>query len=118
MPYLTTQYPIHKNLLRVFFSNATLENADEHDEDPCCIVSINTFVIGVPIQLTRRVVAETFATLDNDLGDEHVGFPISMVMPNDNALDLPFHERVLHLFIFHFFRPIRSKHTIVWHTDY
>ena len=46
MSYLTTQYLVHENLLCVFFSNATLDNADE---DPCRIVAINTFVMGVPI---------------------------------------------------------------------
>ena len=49
MSYLTIQYHVHENLLRVFFSNATLEDADEHDEDPCHIVAINTFVMGMPI---------------------------------------------------------------------
>ena len=47
MTYLITQHPIHENLLRVFFSNATLESIDEEDEDPCQIVAINTFVMGV-----------------------------------------------------------------------
>ena len=55
---------------------------------------------------------------DKGLSDEHEGFPISIMIPNDNALDLPFHERALHLFISHFFRPTRSKHTTVRHTDY
>ena len=46
MSYLTTQYPVHENLLRVFFSNVTLENADKHDEDLCHIVAIKTFFHG------------------------------------------------------------------------
>ena len=29
-----------------------------------------------------------------------------------------FMRGILHLFISHFFRPIRSKHTTVWHTEY
>ena len=37
--------------------------------------------------------------LDNDLDDEHAGFPLSMLILNDNASDFPFHERVLHLLI-------------------
>ena len=45
MSYLTTQYLLHENLLRVFFSNPTLEYTDEHDEDPYKIVAINTFVM-------------------------------------------------------------------------
>ena len=49
MPYLTTQYPVHKNLLWVFFSNATLESANEHDENLCHIITINTFVMDLPI---------------------------------------------------------------------
>ena len=52
MSYLTTQYPIHANFLCVFFSNDTLEDADEEDEDSCHIVAINTFVMGVPIRIT------------------------------------------------------------------
>ena len=51
-PYLTTQYLVHENLLWVFFSKATLKDADEHDEDLCHIVAINTFVMGVPIWVT------------------------------------------------------------------
>ena len=31
MPYLTTQYPIHENHIQVFFSNATMKQAGEHD---------------------------------------------------------------------------------------
>ena len=76
---------------------------DEHDEDLCRIVVINIFVIGVPIWVIQGVVAKTFVMLDNGLGDEHAGFPQSMLIPNDNAPDLPLHERLLHLFIFHFF---------------
>ena len=49
MPFLTTQYPVHKNLLRVLFSNAILENMGEKEEDSCHIVAINTFVMGRPI---------------------------------------------------------------------
>ena len=41
MSYLTTQHPIHENLFRVLFSNATLENAGEEEEDLCHIVAIN-----------------------------------------------------------------------------
>ena len=87
----------------VFFSNATLENVDEHKEDPCHIVAINTFVMDVPIRVTQRVVAETFTMWDNGLDDEHAGFPLRMLIPNDNALNLPFHESVLPLLIPHFF---------------
>ena len=53
MPHLTIQHPIHENLIRVFFSNSTLEEAGEKDEDLCHIVAINTFVMGVPIQVTQ-----------------------------------------------------------------
>ena len=41
-----------------------------------------------------------------------------MVVANDNAPLLPFHERLLHLFISHFLRPIKSKHTTIQHSDY
>ena len=41
-----------------------------------------------------------------------------MVIPNDNAPDLLFHEKVIHLIISHFFQLIGSKHTIVRQTDY
>ena len=77
------------NLLWVFFSIATLENAYEHEEDLSRIVSINTFVMGVPNQVTQWVVVETFAMPNNGLGDEHAGFPQSMPIPNDNAPDVP-----------------------------
>ena len=82
---------MHENLLRVFSSIATLENANEHDEVPCRIVVINTFVMGMPIRVTQRVVPERFNMSDIGLSDEHEGFPMSMVIPNDNALDLSFH---------------------------
>ena len=83
MSYLTTQYSMHENLLWVFFSNATLEDADQHDEDLCHIVAMNTFVMGVPIRVTQRVVAETVAMPGNSFGDEHIGFPLSMLIPNE-----------------------------------
>ena len=111
--YPTTQYPVHENLLRVFFSNATLEDTDEHDEDPCRIVVINTSMMGMPILVIQEVVAKTFAMSDNDFSDEHVGFPLSMLISNDNASNLSFHKRFLHFFISHFFRPIGSKHITV-----
>ena len=49
MSYLTTQYLVHENLLQVFFSNATIKSTNEQDEDLCRIVTINTFMMGVPI---------------------------------------------------------------------
>ena len=52
MTYLTAQYSVHENLIRVFFSSASLEQAGEPDEDPCHIVAINTFVMGVSIWVT------------------------------------------------------------------
>ena len=60
MPCLTTQYPVHENLLRVFFSKATLKDIDEHNEDLCRIVVINTFLMGVLIQVTQWAMVETF----------------------------------------------------------
>ena len=45
--YLTTRYPVHENLLRLFYNNATLEDVGEEDADLCRIMAINTFVIGV-----------------------------------------------------------------------
>ena len=78
MSYLTTQYPVQENLRRVFFSMMSICYTDDW-------------------------VAKTFAMPDSGLDDEHASFPLSMLIPNDNALDLPFHERVLYLFISHFF---------------
>ena len=40
---------MHENLLRVFFNNVMLEDADEDDEELCWTVAINTFVMGVLI---------------------------------------------------------------------
>ena len=69
-------------------------------------MEINTFVMGVPIRVTKRLMVETFDMLDEGLAFEHERFSFSMVIPNDNALNLPFHERVLHLFISTFFDPL------------
>ena len=55
---------------------------------------------------------------DEALSDEHVVYPPSMLIPNDNASDLPLHDRLLHLFVSHFFRPIGLKHTTVHPIDY
>ena len=55
------------------------------------------------------MVAETFGMLDNNLDDEHAGFPLSMLILNDNASNFPFHETVLHLLISHFFLTYRVK---------
>ena len=85
IPYLTVQHPFHENLIRVFFSNATLEDVGEEDEDSCCIVAINTFVMGVPIQVTQGDVAMAFDMPNEGLNGEHVSFlPLCsslMVMP-------------------------------------
>ena len=113
MPYLTNQYPVHENLIRLFFSNATPEQAGEYDEDPCRIVAINTFVIGVPIRVTQEDVAIAFDMSDSDCNDEHEGFPVSMLIPNDNALDLLLHERLYICSYLIFFRLTGSKHTTV-----
>ena len=118
MPYPTVQYLIHENLIRVFFSNATLDDAGEEDEDPCHIMAINTFVIGVLIWVTQSDVATAFNISDRGHSDEHKGFPPSILMPNDNALNLPLDERLLHLFILYFFQPIGLKHTMVRQIDY
>ena len=60
MTYLTTQYPIHENLIQVFFFNTSLEQAGEPDEDSCRIMAINTYVMGVSIRVTQEDVATTF----------------------------------------------------------
>ena len=52
MSYLTTRYPVHENLFRVFFNNAALEDADEEDNDLCRIEAINNLMMGVSIQVT------------------------------------------------------------------
>ena len=85
MPYLTTRYPLHENLLKVLFSNATLENMGEEEEDSCRIVAINTFVIGWPIRITQEDVATAFDMPDKGLSDEHTGYLPSMLIPHDNS---------------------------------
>ena len=60
MSYLTTQFPVHENLLKVLFSNAILENESEEEEDLCRMMEINTFVMGRPIWITQEDVAITF----------------------------------------------------------
>ena len=60
MPYLTIQHLVREKLIRVFFSNATLEEPREEDENPCCIMAINTFVMGVLIRVTQEEVSTTF----------------------------------------------------------
>ena len=96
MPYLTIQHSACENLIRVFFSNATLEEAGEEDEDPCYIVVNITFVMGVPIWDTQRDVATAFEMLDGLL-------PPTMLILDDNSHDLQLQDRLLHLFISHFF---------------
>ena len=88
MSYLSIQYLIHENLIRVFFFNAFLEKASEPDEDPCHLVAINTFVMGVPIRVTQGDVATAFDMPDDGRSDKHEGFLMSMLIPNDNALNL------------------------------
>ena len=41
-----------------------------------------------------------------------------MLIPNDNAPNLSLHDRLLHLFVWHFFQPIGSKHTTICQIDY
>ena len=48
-------------------------------------------------------MATTFGMPDNGLDNEHDGFPLDVLILHNNASDLPFHERVLHLFKSHFF---------------
>ena len=113
MPYLIVQDLVHENLVQQFFSNATLENTDEEDEDLCRIVATNTFLMGVPIQVTQDSVATAFDMLDEGFSDEYTSYPTTMLIPDGNAPDLPLRERLLHLFVSHFFRPIGSKHTTI-----
>ena len=82
---------MHEILLRVFFSNAMHEDAGEDDKEPCWIVAINNFVMGMPIQVTQAMVAKIFEMLDSGLDSEHEGYPSSMIVPHDNAPDLLFH---------------------------
>ena len=110
MSYLTIQYSMHENLLCMFFSNVVLEDIGEKTEDMCRIVAINSFVMGMPIRVTKNMVVETFDMPDRGLNSKHEGFPHRVMIPHDNAPDLPFQERILHMFIS---RPIGSKHTIV-----
>ena len=98
MPYLTIQHSVHENLIQI-------EEVGEKDEDPCCIVVINTFVMGAPIRVTQEEVATTFDMSGEGLSDEHASYPLTMLIPNDNALDLQLNDRLLHLFISHFFNP-------------
>ena len=118
MPYLTVQHLIHENLVRVFFSNVTLENTSEGDEDPCHIVMINTFLVGVSIWVTQESVAMAFGIPNEGLSNEHASYPAIMLILEDNTSNLPLHERLLHLFVSHFFRPIRLKHITIHQIDY
>ena len=52
MGYLTTQYLVHENLIRVFFSNAKLETIGENSEDSCWTMATNTYVMGKAIRVT------------------------------------------------------------------
>ena len=74
LSYLTNQYLVHENLIQVFFSNATLEQAGEHDQDPCCIMAINTFVMSVLIRVAQGDMATTFDMPNSGHSDEHEGF--------------------------------------------
>ena len=49
------------------------------------------------------MVAETFNMPGEGLDYEHESFLLSIVISLDNALDLSFFKRVLHLFISYFF---------------
>ena len=69
--------------------------------------------MGVLIRVTQEEVATTFDMSDEGLNDEHASYPFTMLIPNDNAPDLQLHDRLLHLFISHFFQPIGSKHTTI-----
>ena len=80
----------------MFFSNVTLEDASEKAKDLCWIVAINTFVMGVPIQVTQKVRDKTFDMLDVGCDCKREGFPPRVMIPHDNASDLPFYEKVLH----------------------
>ena len=68
-------------------------------------MAINTFVMAMPIWVTQGDVATAFDMLDSGHNDEHEGFSMSMLILNDNALDLSLHDRFMHLFISHFFDP-------------
>ena len=58
-----------------------MESANEKDADLCRIVAINTFIMGVPIRVTQRVVVETFDMPDSDLTFKHEGLSLNMVIP-------------------------------------
>ena len=81
-------------------------------------MAINTFVMGKPIRITQKDVATAFDMPDEGLSDEHVGYLPSMLILDDNATDLPLHDRLMDLFVSHFFQPIGSKHTTVCQIDY
>ena len=55
---------------------------------------------------------------DKVFRDKHANYPATMLIIDDNASDLPLHERLIHLFVSHFFRPIGSKHTTIRQIDY
>ena len=44
--------------------------------------------MGVPIRITQEDVATAFDMPDSGRNDEQERFPVSMLVPNDNALDL------------------------------
>ena len=74
---------------------------------------INTFFMDVPIRLTQENVVTTFDMPDEGLSDEYASYPATMLIPNDNTPDLALHERLLYLFVSHFFWPIG----IAWSID-
>ena len=55
---------------------------------------INTFLIGMTIAVTQGDVAMAFDISDGGLSDKHVGFPMSILIQHDTALDLHLHERL------------------------
>ena len=85
---LDYSYPVHENLIWVFFLNPFLEKESEPNEDPCHLVAINTFVMGVPIRVNQGDVATAFDMPDDGRSDKHEGFLMRMLIPNYNALNL------------------------------
>ena len=109
---LSLNVPVRENLVRAFFSNASLV-VDDHDN----VIAIRSYLLGRDLMVNRASLASAFGFPNEGAINEGSG-PVALRTLHNKASLLPPVDRLLHLILSHVLRPYGTKHTVLSDPDY
>ena len=90
---------MHENLVRAFYSNAICVEVDK-DGNSRFVDEITTFVMGKTLVVNQESIARVLGIFDIDNYNEEQPFLDTIRTIKNQARDLSFEDRILHLTCF------------------